>query len=197
MDTLILNGLPDPNDRFIVEFLTKRLNGSYKIINFYYPDMFADDMVINEYVKSCDAVIIISPIVFGTLSGEIIDFAAKYIGLTEKLCQKHGAAIIVDHNSSNDDRDNVGRIIKRIMDCLNTDENITYIVVNRENHAPIQQVANWINSKSDIEKADKVPDASVNKFSPPLEKIKLFRSLFKGREDVYALRWHNVKTGKS
>ncbi|MGN1305044.1 MAG: TOTE conflict system archaeo-eukaryotic primase domain-containing protein [Oscillospiraceae bacterium] len=197
MDTLILNGLPDQNDRFIVDFLTKRLNGSYKIINFYYPDMFVDDMVINEYVKSCDAVIIISPIVFGTLSGEIIDFAAKYIGLTEKLCQKHGAAIIVDHNSSNDDRDNVGRIIKRIMDCLNTDENITYIVVNRENHAPIQQVANWINSKSDIEKADKVPDASVNKFSSPMEKIKLFRSLFKGRENIYALRWHNVKTGKS
>lgn len=28
------------------------------------------------------------------------------------------------------------------------------------------------------------------------EKIKLFRSLFKGREDVYARRWQNVKTGK-
>lgn len=29
------------------------------------------------------------------------------------------------------------------------------------------------------------------------EKIKLFRSLFKGREDVYARKWQNVKTGKS
>ena len=29
------------------------------------------------------------------------------------------------------------------------------------------------------------------------EKIKLFRSLFKGREDVYARRWENSKTNKS
>lgn len=121
----------------------------------------------------------------------------KYIGLTEKLCQKHGAAVIVDHNSSNEDRDNVGRIINRIMDYLNTDGNITYFAVNGGNYAAIKQAANWINSKSDNENADKVPDASVNKFSLPQEKIKLFRSLFKGREDVYALRCHNVKTGKS
>ena len=36
-----------------------------------------------------------------------------------------------------------------------------------------------------------------NKFAPPAEKIALFRSLFHGREDVYARRWQSVKTGKS
>lgn len=36
-----------------------------------------------------------------------------------------------------------------------------------------------------------------NKFAPPGEKIALFRSLFQGREDVYARRWQSLKTGKS
>ena len=31
----------------------------------------------------------------------------------------------------------------------------------------------------------------INKFSSPEEKIKLFRSLFKGREDVFARRWYS------
>lgn len=31
----------------------------------------------------------------------------------------------------------------------------------------------------------------------PQQKISLFRSLFKGREDVFARRWHSMKTGKS
>ncbi len=37
----------------------------------------------------------------------------------------------------------------------------------------------------------------INNYSPPETKIALFRSLFKGREDVYAKRFENAKTGKS
>ncbi len=37
----------------------------------------------------------------------------------------------------------------------------------------------------------------INNYSPPEAKIALFRSLFKGREDVYAKRFENAKTGKS
>ncbi len=37
---------------------------------------------------------------------------------------------------------------------------------------------------------------SINKYSEPQEKIKLFMSFFRGREDVYAKRWQN-KNGKS
>ena len=36
-----------------------------------------------------------------------------------------------------------------------------------------------------------------NKYRSPQEKIALFRSLFRGREDVFARRWQSVKTGKS
>ena len=39
--------------------------------------------------------------------------------------------------------------------------------------------------------------ASVNKYSSPKEEIDLFRSLFCGREDVFARRWHSVTSGKS
>ncbi len=39
--------------------------------------------------------------------------------------------------------------------------------------------------------------ASVSKDSSSPEKIALFRSLFKGREDVYAIRWESRKSGKS
>ena len=37
----------------------------------------------------------------------------------------------------------------------------------------------------------------VSKKSSPQEKINLFKSLFIGRDDVYALRWFNSKSGKS
>ena len=39
--------------------------------------------------------------------------------------------------------------------------------------------------------------SSINKHSSPEEKIKLFRSLFKGREDVFARRWYSKTTDKS
>ena len=37
----------------------------------------------------------------------------------------------------------------------------------------------------------------VTNQSPSEEKIKLFRSLFRGREDIYAKRWYSEKSGKS
>jgi hypothetical protein len=38
---------------------------------------------------------------------------------------------------------------------------------------------------------------STSQHSPPAEKIALFRSLFRGREDVYPRRFESRKTGKS
>ena len=37
----------------------------------------------------------------------------------------------------------------------------------------------------------------VTRLSSPQEKINLFKSIFVGREDVFALRWFNKKTNKS
>ena len=47
-----------------------------------------------------------------------------------------------------------------------------------------------------IEK-DVTENAAVNKYSSSAEKIALFRSLFAGREDVFARRWYSKTTGKS
>ena len=41
------------------------------------------------------------------------------------------------------------------------------------------------------------PSATVHKYSSPSEKIQLFRSLFRGREDVFAKQWYSTKTEKS
>lgn len=41
------------------------------------------------------------------------------------------------------------------------------------------------------------PSERIHMYSPPQDKIALFRSLFHGREDVFALRWQSAKTGKS
>lgn len=38
---------------------------------------------------------------------------------------------------------------------------------------------------------------AVHHLSSPGEKIQLFRSLFRGREDLYPRRWENLKTGRS
>ena len=40
-------------------------------------------------------------------------------------------------------------------------------------------------------------DARVTTASPTAEKIALFRSLFRGREEVFPRRWENPKSGKS
>lgn len=48
--------------------------------------------------------------------------------------------------------------------------------------------------KADYDEVE-IPD--INNLSTPAEKIKLFMSLFKGRDDVYAKRWENKKKGTS
>jgi hypothetical protein len=49
----------------------------------------------------------------------------------------------------------------------------------------------------EIEDGPPVKDAPVTNASPPAAKIALFRSLFRGREDVFPKRWDNTKTGKA
>jgi len=49
-----------------------------------------------------------------------------------------------------------------------------------------------------IKKARTIPSLiPIKKDSPTADKIALFHSLFKGREDVYARRWESIKSGKS
>ena len=47
------------------------------------------------------------------------------------------------------------------------------------------------------ETATEFPASNINKYSSSKEKITLFRSLFKGREDVFARRWYSKTLDKS
>lgn len=49
----------------------------------------------------------------------------------------------------------------------------------------------------EAEATPQISISSINKHSSPEEKINLFRSLFKGREDVFARRWYSKPTDKS
>lgn len=118
------------------------------------------------------------------------------------------------------DRNKQGRVlawdINRIMECGDTaivqwhfkcsyDGNTTEIdgvtVAEFNDDNKISRLSEY-QSKSEhyypYDEAEcKGEEPAVTMKSTPQEKITLFRSLFKGREDVYALRWHNTKTGKS
>jgi hypothetical protein len=45
--------------------------------------------------------------------------------------------------------------------------------------------------------AEEASSPGINNFSTPKDKVTLFRSLFRGREDIYAKRFESKKTGKS
>ena len=49
---------------------------------------------------------------------------------------------------------------------------------------------------SEVERTEEISYAVTN-YSTSEEKIELFMSLFRGREDVYAKRWYSEKSGKS
>lgn len=49
----------------------------------------------------------------------------------------------------------------------------------------------------ETEDSPPVKDAPVTNASPPAAKVALFRSLFRGREDVFPKRWDNPKTGRA
>lgn len=71
-----------------------------------------------------------------------------------------------------------------------------YIMLLRE-HKALKAENEMLKDKLGIcEKEHPLTNALVNKRSLPEEKIKLFRSLFKGREDVFARRWYSQSLNK-
>lgn len=68
----------------------------------------------------------------------------------------------------------------------------------KESEEPILKVSDsgsgQLSFLGNLESAEeKLQPIIISKYSDPLEKIRLFRSLFRGREDVFAKRWQNQK----
>ncbi len=76
-----------------------------------------------------------------------------------------------------------------------TDERVKSIPLHKEDHA-ISSDSKLVNETFLCPVAD-FHSGTVNKNSSLDEKIVLYMSLFHGRDDVYAYRWENQKTGKT
>ncbi len=59
-----------------------------------------------------------------------------------------------------------------------------------------QSIATWSPRLIDLQPDSRRP-RSVDHASSPSDKVALYRALFRGRDDVYATRWENPRTGKS
>src|SRR5579863_3410907 len=60
-----------------------------------------------------------------------------------------------------------------------------------------QSIATWSPRLIDVAQEPATRRPSVDHTSLPSDKVALFRWLFRGRDDVYATRWENRRTGKS
>ena len=70
MNILILNGSFESNSASIIKTLENALTGKYKIIDLYSLESFSDESI-DKYVRSCNCIILISPVIFGTVSGRL------------------------------------------------------------------------------------------------------------------------------
>ena len=97
--------------------------------------------------------------------------------------------------------------IKEYLNSLSKDELISLlmqlseeeIVVKEslENKLPLTSSFDNNNSGNSDFNLSSDNENLVSRTSSPQEKINLFKSLFVGRQDVFALRWQNSKSGKS
>ena len=75
-----------------------------------------------------------------------------------------------------------------------------YLLLQQENVALRAELAMLKGASSQHETAITVPaplSTSIHKHSSSADKIKFFRPLFLGREDVFARRWYSIRTEKS
>ncbi len=67
--------------------------------------------------------------------------------------------------------------------------------VDAEREGLFQELVKLKNQQQNL--AQPIAEVTVSQQSSSKDKVKLFRDLFKGRDDVYPKRWENSKTGKS
>lgn len=198
MKTMILNGTTNSDSDPIINLITQNLTCQYRIIDLYSLEMsrlITPEKEIDKIIESCHSIIIISPVVFGTLSGRLIEFASRYINSPLSFAPKIGLAVFV---SNDGDIGYASSTAKSIMNCLNVQEKPPDVIVDNDTYNELLSMIDKINSKAENNVSDTIgTNAKITKYSSPQDKFNLYRSLFKGREDVYALRWYNSKTEKS
>lgn len=97
----------------------------------------------------------------------------------EELLEKYQTLLVENNNLKEE--------IKRLKAQLGTEE----LLVDSDEIFEYKSDSETLEQES----VDQVFTSEIDNMSDPMEKIKLFMSLFKGRDDVYAKRWENPKKG--
>ena len=166
---------------------------------------------IYAYLAECDNVIIASPVHYAELSSGLLKVASRFqlyssaqIFRHETLPvkAKHGAVLLTQGGSGGAERAyETARLIFQSI-CIKEiyplvcSKDTDHLSAAKDEQAisDTLKLADWLNAFKEKLKNDFNPQVTWK--SMPQEKIALFRSLFRGREDVYALRYENPKNGK-
>ena len=216
----------DGNTAALINILKNNLYGDIKQIDCYSINVspcmdcgyckaatqctISDDMQeIYSYISDCDNIVIASPIFYSEITGKLLDLTSRFQmyynartlrGEILVSKPKKGVVILTAGGSSKPDKayDTAKLILREInatdiyplIGSFNTDK----IPARDDRNAfdVISGAVHFLNNTQSIES-----NKGINRYSTPDEKIKLYRSLFKGRDDIYALRWYNTNTGKS
>ena len=86
-------------------------------------------------------------------------------------------------------------LISLLMDLADINKEVRIYLTEKQNALPVLSEQN----KPILPVADTLFNSTpaINRHSTPQQKIGLFKSLFSGRQDVFALRWFNPKSNKS
>ena len=89
-------------------------------------------------------------------------------------------------------------LISLISELADEQENVRHFLNEKFSESKKEIVKE--NDSVDVEQKLQItnnPKISVTRLSSPQEKINLYKSIFAGRKDIFALRWYNTKTQKS
>jgi len=216
----------DGDTAALIKALTARLGGEVRVVDCYTADIApcsdcrrcrerlacpVDDGMqeVYAYLAECDNVVLASPVHYGELSAMLLKVASRFQMYSSALIfrrealpvrAKRGAVLLAQGGSGGAER--AFETARLIFQSIGINDIFSLICSPNTDKLPaaddekalaeVGKLAEYLNTAE-----AELVGAAVTMRSTPQEKIALFRSLFRGREDVYALRWHNVKTGKS
>lgn len=167
---------------------------------------------IYAYLSECDHVIIASPVHYAELSSGLLKVASRFQIYSSALIFRHetlpvkakrAAVILAQGGSGGAER--AYETARLIFQSIGIKDIYPFVCSGNTDRLPaadnekaisdVLKLAEWLNTFEDEQKNHR-DTPQVTWRSTPQEKIALFRSLFRGREDVYALRYENPKNGK-
>lgn len=107
----------------------------------------------------------------------------------KELLEKH-QALLIENCSLKEEIQNLNAMLDASEHRVLSDKIYDHISENSSNPTP-----NLFSGLFEQESHVQTFQSDINSSSDPKEKIKLFMSLFKGRDNVYAKRWENKKKG--